>query len=174
VNHIGCRSKEIFMNKLVTLLAAAALSGLTTQAMADQDTPTTREQVLAELEAARASGELHAMVGEDSGSFWLARQPNRSTLTRAQVKAELVAAGGPQAVAINTSESGNSATFAAAVGAGPLTRAQVHAEVLRARSRGELYAMVGEDSGSSLPAGFATQRDVIYAGPNLGERQPAN
>jgi hypothetical protein len=56
----------------------------------------TRAEVMADAQAARASGALHALTGEDSGSFPLARMdsPSRrdSTLTRAQVLADARAA----------------------------------------------------------------------------------
>ena len=38
-----------------------------------------RAEVKSEVLAARASGELNAFVGEDSGSFYLSRQPRTST-----------------------------------------------------------------------------------------------
>lgn len=60
------------MNKLTILTAAAALSctaiGL---AHADEETPRSRAEVIAELDAARSSGEQQALLGEDSGSMFL-------------------------------------------------------------------------------------------------------
>jgi hypothetical protein len=44
--------------------------------------------VIAELDAARTSGELDALVAEDSGATWLARQAQPSSLTRQQVRAD--------------------------------------------------------------------------------------
>ncbi|MBC7941357.1 MAG: hypothetical protein H7Z19_16665 [Chitinophagaceae bacterium] len=58
------------------------------------DAAPSRAHVQAELAAARDSGELLAMSGEDSGSFWLARQTQRSSLTRQQVRTEFAEACG--------------------------------------------------------------------------------
>lgn len=81
------------MNKLTILTAAAALSctaiGL---AHADEETPRSRAEVIAELDAARSSGEQDAMLGEDSGSAWLAQQTQPSRLTRQSVLAQVHAA----------------------------------------------------------------------------------
>jgi hypothetical protein len=67
------------MSKLTILTAAAALScsaiGL---AHADEETPRSRAEVIAELDAARSSGEQDALLGEDSGSAWLAQQAQPS------------------------------------------------------------------------------------------------
>ena len=54
--------------------------------------PKSRADVVTELNAARSSGELAALVGEDGGSFYLSRQGGISTVTRQQVLADVVAA----------------------------------------------------------------------------------
>lgn len=72
------------------VLVSAMLSGL---ASAQDEAPLSRAQVMAELNAARASGELDAIGAEDSGSFWLSHQAGRSAMTRAQVLADLAACG---------------------------------------------------------------------------------
>ncbi len=59
------------------VLVSAMLSGL---ASAQDEAPLSRAQVMAELNAARASGELDAIGAEDSGSFWLSRQAGRSAM----------------------------------------------------------------------------------------------
>lgn len=58
----------------------------------DAAAPKSRADVVADLNAARSSGELAAMAGEDSGSFYLSRQSGISTLSRRQVLAGVVAA----------------------------------------------------------------------------------
>ncbi len=84
------------MSKLTILTVAAALTcaaiGL---AHADEETPRTRAEVIAELDAARSSGEQDALLGEDSGSAWLAQQGQQaqpSRLTRQAVLAQVHAA----------------------------------------------------------------------------------
>ena len=78
------------MSKFTILSAAAAITlagiGL---AHADEETPRSRAEVTAELDAARSSGELDALVAEDSGSAWLAQQAQPSSLTRQQVLADV-------------------------------------------------------------------------------------
>lgn len=82
------------MSKFIIALAAAvigaAASGLARAQ--EEDAPRSRAEVIAELDAARASGELAAMVGEDSGSMFLAALPFSSQRTRAQVQAEVIEA----------------------------------------------------------------------------------
>ncbi|HRD98333.1 MAG TPA: DUF4148 domain-containing protein [Rubrivivax sp.] len=81
------------MSKLTILTAAAALScaaiGL---AHADEETPRSRAEVIAELDAARSSGQQPALLGEDSGSAWFAQQAQASRLTREVVLAQVHAA----------------------------------------------------------------------------------
>ncbi len=81
------------MSKFTILSAAAALTlagiGL---AHADEETPRSRAEVIAERDAARSSGELDALVAEDSGAVWLTQQVQPSSLTRQQVQADVQAA----------------------------------------------------------------------------------
>lgn len=78
------------MNKLITSSAAVAIAlvaaGL---ARANEEAPLARAEVIAERDAARASGELLALVGEDSGSVWLTQQAQPSRLTRQEVQAQV-------------------------------------------------------------------------------------
>jgi hypothetical protein len=83
----------------MTVVAATVLASLFGVARADDITPDpythmvstrTRAEVVAELHAARANGEL--TQGEDSGSFHLSRQVWASGKTRAEVQAEVLAA----------------------------------------------------------------------------------
>jgi hypothetical protein len=79
------------MNKylcLTAMLALACISASTAYAE-EEEAVIPRSQVIAELDAARASGELNALVGEDSGSAYLAALPYASNLNREQVMAEL-------------------------------------------------------------------------------------
>lgn len=84
-----------------TTLAAAMFACLAGAAWAESPTPdpykhmvftASRAQVLAELRAALASGQLALATGEDSGSFQLARQVSVAGRTRAEVRAEVLAA----------------------------------------------------------------------------------
>jgi len=145
------------MSKFTSLAAAVAMAcvgaGL---ARADDSAPITRAQVIAELHAARASGELYAMGAEDSGSFWMSQQPWHSTITRAQVRAELAAACSDGAcMAMTEGEAVPRFHAAAAAAASPLTRAEVSAEAQRA-----LHSRL------ATPAG-------LYAGPSLGSGHDA-
>jgi hypothetical protein len=91
----GCRLQGKSMSKLIHISAVLVLAGGAFDASWAQDAeaaPRTRAEVLAELNAARSSGELGAMTGEDSGSFHLARQEAGPTQSRLQVRAELLRA----------------------------------------------------------------------------------
>ena len=79
------------MNKylcLSAMLALACISASTAYAE-EEEVVIPRSQVIAELDAARASGELNALIGEDSGSAYLVALPYTSSLSREQVMAEL-------------------------------------------------------------------------------------
>ncbi len=90
-----------------------------------------------------------ALLGEDSGSFYLSRQAAASSLTRADVIAASQAAwASGEAAALVGEDSG--AAYFASLPLGPgLDRAVVVAELDHARATGELGAFVGEDSGSA-------------------------
>ncbi|MDP2004172.1 MAG: DUF4148 domain-containing protein [Rubrivivax sp.] len=162
------------MKKLANLAAAVALGiGTFGPARADDAAPPkTRAEVTAELDAARASGELGAMTGEDSGSFHRSRQPFTSALSRAQVLAELAAARRSGELAAMTGEDSGSAYAALHPAASTVTRAQVVAELLRARTSGERDALVGEDSGSALLSRAYARQVIRYAGPDIGQDAP--
>ena len=82
------------MKKLAQLAAVVGLGlGVISAATAqDSSGPKSRAEVIAELNAARDSGELTAMVGEDSGSFYLSQKASSSTLSRRQVVADVLKA----------------------------------------------------------------------------------
>jgi hypothetical protein len=83
------------MNRLLhmpAVLALAALAWTTAQAQDAEGPPRQRADVVAELDAARSSGELAAMTGEDSGSFFLSQRAGTGGLSRLQVQAELTIA----------------------------------------------------------------------------------
>jgi hypothetical protein len=109
----------------------AALCGATAAGTAAASP--TRADVRAELDAARASGELYAFTGEDSGSFWLARQVRPSTLTRQAVRAEVLAARALGLLDLMTGEDSGSVHLAresrqpGLIYAGPNQGAQRHA-----------------------------------------------
>lgn len=86
--------------KRITFVAAAALASLVGGARADDITPDpyrdwvstrTRAEVIAEVLAARASGELARAHGEDGGSFAFAQEVFVASRTRAEVLAEVLA-----------------------------------------------------------------------------------
>jgi|GEM_PF-2200144 len=74
------------------LMVGLGLGALGVAAASDSTGAKSRAEVVAELNAARSSGELAAWVGEDSGSFYLSRQGVVSTTSRRQVLADVVAA----------------------------------------------------------------------------------
>ena len=82
------------MKKIAQMAAIISLGfGAIGAATADESAGSiSRADVVAELKAAMKSGELAAMNGEDSGSFYLSRQVAGSTLKRQQVLANVVAA----------------------------------------------------------------------------------
>jgi hypothetical protein len=90
--------------KRMTLIAATVLAAFAGGARADDITPDpythmaastrSRAEVVAELRAARSSGQMAQAHGEDSGSFQLARQAWVPGKTRAEVRAEVLAARG--------------------------------------------------------------------------------
>lgn len=93
-----------------------------------------------------------ALVGEDSGSFYLSRQASVSSLTRADViAASQVAWRSGEAAALVAEDSGSAYFGSIPLGPG-LDREVVVAELDRARATGELGAFVAEDSGSAYLA----------------------
>jgi hypothetical protein len=162
------------MSKFTQLSAvvAAVLLVNVGAARASDAAPVTRADVIAELDAARSSGELAGMAGEDSGSIWLSRQAQERERT-AQRTAPLQrsARAAPQGVGCSNamlSEDSGSFCLAALPNTSTLTRAQVVAELLQARDSGMLQATLGEDSGSMLPSRPAQAAVLRYAGPNVG------
>lgn len=162
------------MNKRFTLATVAAIAVVSSGLARADDAPITRAQVIADLNAARASGELAAMAGEDSGSFWLAQRIGRPAQTRQQVVAEAVLSRGTGHCTTLTGEDSGSMCLASLPFTSQRTRADVLAEVIDARQQGVLYALVGEDSGSAHLSRRGTTAPVIYAGPNVGDRREAS
>jgi hypothetical protein len=145
--------KKITMVATLGLVAGAAL--------AQQDAPAlSRAQVVAELDAARAAGQLGIMTGEDSGSFYLARQSTPSGVARADVIAETTAAVAAGQLGAMTGEDSGSFYLASHSTPGTKTRAEVVAEMQAARAAGELGVMTGEDSGSF----YLSQQTVVDSG----------
>lgn len=66
-----------------------------------------RADVVAELQAARSSGELDALAGEDSGSFYLSRQRVGNSVSRQQVLANAVASHRSSQVWMHGEDSGS-------------------------------------------------------------------
>ncbi len=158
------------MSKILNLTAAAAmaLTQLGAARATDTEAPRSRAEVVAELVAARSSGELGAMDGEDSGSFHLARQVQISTLTRAEVRAAMVASRRGVEAAVLHSEAGYAIEQPYGDMPGARTRAQVLAELRQARAMGEMAALVGEGSEAVPPARVKVPAPVRYAGHDLG------
>lgn len=160
------------MNKILNFTAAAAMAVALTQpgtaSADDTEASRSRAEVVAELATARASGELGAMDGEDSGSFHLSRQVQNSTLTRAEVRAAVLASRlGVEAVVLH-SEAGYAMEQPPAEMAGARTRAQVLAELRQARASGELAALAAEGHEAVPPYRGRAVPTVRYAGPDAG------
>jgi hypothetical protein len=144
----------------VSVVALCAFGG----AIAGEAGESSRADVIADMHAARASGLLDALHGEDSGSFHLSRQAAPTALTRDAVRAQLAAARASGDFAELHSEDSGSDYLTRHMAPSTLTRAQVRAEMLAARTSGELQAMTSEDSGSAYIASVqATQRAVVLA-----------
>lgn len=129
------------LNALITIATLVAAGGSWAQSP-------TREEVVAELQRARASGELAAMNSEDIASFGqvpLSPRPilaQRKTEPKAQPKADQ-----PAAV--------------------PKTRAEVVSELQRARASGELESQYSEAGPGYFPARRSAQpADPLLAGKN--------
>lgn len=132
----------------------------------DEEAPRTRAEVVAERNAALASGWMAAMNGEDAGSFHLSRQAWVSTRTRAEVVAELKAARKDGTLELASSEAGGP-IYALAQPASPVTRAQVQEELRVAMANGDIAVQRSEAGEVQTPRrSSATIRH--YAGPSLG------
>lgn len=136
--------KRTLSTVLITLAGIAAVGAArTADAQSVNSAPLTRAQVVAELQRARASGELARETDELYGSQPAQTYP--STTTRAQVKAELKQAIDSGELKRETDELYGAFEPAPVHSTrSTLTRAQVHAEVLAAQKSGEL-ARVNED-----------------------------
>lgn len=152
------------MSKTFTITAIAAVFFAAACTVAQAGEPA-RAQVRAELAAARASGEMAALHGEDSGSAWLASQAGSGGA--AQAFKRQAPASDALATALLGEDSG-SAYLSATMPVNLLTRAQVLAEMRRARDSGELHALHSEDSGSGFLTRQRAWRDAVYAGPGIG------
>ena len=156
------------MNKLSQITAAVSLCLLASAAALAEDTPRTRAEVIAELNAARASGELGAFTGEDGGSMFLSRQALPSSLTRAEVIVETRLARVSGEIDAYTGEDSGSDYLSHHAQASRLTRADVIAETQQARAHGEMAAYSGEDSGSAFISRQLAVPSTRYAGPDIG------
>ena len=157
-------------NLIKTVALAAATVAVAGIAQADDATAAkSRAEVTAELSAASAGGELGAFTGEDSGSFYLARQASVSGTSRQQVVAAAAEArDSGEAIAMVGEDSG-SFYLGQTNGPSTRTRAEVAREVQIAKASGELSAMVGEDSGSEFLRHQIPEHWTRYAGPDIGK-----
>ncbi|MDT9001230.1 DUF4148 domain-containing protein [Paucibacter sp. APW11] len=136
------------MNKLN--IAAIALTLLASSGAFAQEL--SREQVKAELQRARASGELAAMNSDDTATFGAALKPSSTALAASKTPAaEQVA---PKA-----------ATKAEA----SKTRAEVIAELKRARETGELEYLNAEGG----PGNYPVARSQVVGEPVMAGKSPA-
>ena len=114
----------------VLILSAVVATGATAAGTHDASQSVTREQVRAEVLAARAAGTLDITEANYPRELPAAK----STVTRAEVKAEVIRARA--AGELDVTESTN--PFPEAREKSRVTRAEVLAEVSRARAAGEL------------------------------------
>lgn len=117
--------------KKLTLIALSLIAA--SAAMADG---LSREQVIAELQQARAQGTLELMHSENPGAFGRAIIGTPSTVSRAEVLAQLKQARDSGALERRSRESYE--PVITTNGASGKTRAQVLAELQQARANGEL------------------------------------
>ncbi|UXH79065.1 DUF4148 domain-containing protein [Roseateles amylovorans] len=138
------------MSKIISVAVVSSLfAGLIAfsgvAAAQASDKPLTREQVVAQLQAARASGEL-ARVQSENGSF-SPIEIGSSRVSRAQVIEELKRsqASGEIDAAFRDSHA-YPAPLVTKSASSPVTREQVKAELERARKSGEFARLNGNDS----------------------------
>jgi hypothetical protein len=112
------------------------------------------------IEGQREVVDPSALIGEDSGSFYLARQtaamPHKAA-TPAGARSDAMAAA-------LVSEDSGSAYFASLPPGPGLDRAVVLAELEEARASGQLAALVSEDSGSAWLARTRGSAATVAAG----------
>jgi hypothetical protein len=135
------------MNTTMNTIAFAALCAVSAATLA-QGQAVSREQVIAERDAARSSGWIQAFTGEDSGSAYLSAQGFTSSRTRDQAMAEVAAARASGELGATVGEDSGAFFLASQSFTPMLSRAQVQQDVIAARAAGELGVMTGEDSGS--------------------------
>lgn len=105
---------------------------------------TAQAQQVIVVEGQRVVVDPSALIGEDSGSFYMSRQ-NATLRTSAPTADER-----PSAMSIALVGEDSGAAYFASLPLGPgLDRAVVVAELDQARASGELAALVSEDSGSA-------------------------
>jgi hypothetical protein len=115
------------------------------------------------IEGQREIVDPSALIGEDSGSFYLARQAATAAPPRAAEPADMRRSA--MAAALVSEDSGSAYFASLPLGPG-LDRAVVLAELDQARASGELAALVSEDSGSAWLArrqGAATTASITAA-----------
>ncbi|MCW5634906.1 MAG: hypothetical protein KIT17_16345 [Rubrivivax sp.] len=132
------------------LFAAAAPA----QAVACGEERLTRAEVVAATHAARERGELGVMAGEDSGSFWMSRQPVAVT-----PRAAAVAQASPGLAG----EDGGSFALSRETLADPRTRAEVQAEAALANRLAWTVTVTGEDGGAAGVAAVLPREDRVLA-----------
>jgi hypothetical protein len=131
---------------------------------------TVQAQQVIHVEGQRYEVDPSAMIGEDSGSFYLSRKSDtwasRSTTSPAARHSDL-------STALISEDSGSSYFASLPMGPG-VDRSVVVAALDQARASGELAALVSEDSGSAWLARrpAATVTAAIDAVPGVGD-EPA-
>lgn len=134
------------MKKLNATVAAIAATLMLSAAGAASAQSLTRAEVVAQLKAAQASGQLAALTSQDSGSAYLSRH-FQSSEPRTEVKAELAQARADGTLGVlDASDSGSA--YLARNFKSTEPRAEVKSELASAEKSGHFDALYGQDSGS--------------------------
>jgi Domain of unknown function (DUF4148) len=164
------RAKEIVMKNFNVAFAVLAAAAALTGNVASAGT-LTRAQVVAQLKAAQASGQMAALTGEDSGSAYLSSHFH-PTEPRAEVKTELAQAKADGTLGIMDGADSGSAYLSSHYHSTE-PRSEVKAELAQAEADGTLNALDGADSGSFYLAAHGGQLpsegSAVAMGPQAGQ-----
>jgi hypothetical protein len=138
----------------------------TVLALAVGITATAQAQQVIVIEGQREAVDPSALIGEDSGSFYLSRQ-TAAAPSRAAAPAETRSTA--MSAALVGEDSGSAYMASLPLGPG-MDRAEVVAELDQARASGQLAALVGEDSGSAWLERSRSGMTTARVGPDLGDR----
>ena len=163
------------MNKFAraSVVISLGLGSLGAVLAQDEKGALTRAEVIAERDAARASGWTLAMAGEDSGSHYLSQQRQVSTRARAEAVTQYGARLADGWSVAMVGEDSGSHYLSQQRWVSTRTRAEVRADLEAASRSGELAAMSSEDSGSAYLSRKITPRAILHAGPGTGSERTA-